>query len=70
MKDVTNRTLKCKCGNIIDRDYNSALNLLKFGESVVYNKSHQTIGKELSEYKVFKCIDFSKSKALKLQSSI
>ena len=40
MKDVTNRTLKCKCGNIIDRDYNSALNLLKFGETVVYNKSY------------------------------
>ena len=51
MKDVTNRTLKCKCGNIIDRDYNSALNLLKFGETVVYNKSYQTLGKELSEYK-------------------
>ena len=59
MKDVTNRTLKCKCGNIIDRDYNSAINLLKFGESVVYNKSHQTLGKELSEYKAFKCLDFS-----------
>ena len=70
MKDVTNRTLKCKCGNIIDRDYNSALNLLKFGESVVYNKSHQTLGKELSEYKAFKCLDFSRSKALKLQSEI
>jgi putative transposase len=39
MKDVTNRTLKCKCGNIIDRDYNSAINILKFGESVVYNKT-------------------------------
>ena len=61
MKDVTNRTLKCKCGNIIDRDYNSAINLLKFGESVVYNKSHQTLGKELSEYKAFKCLDFSRS---------
>ena len=70
MKDVTNRTLTCKCGNIIDRDYNSALNLLKFGESVVYNKSHQTLGKELSEYKAFKCLDFSRSKALKLQSEI
>ena len=70
MKDVTNRTLKCKCGNIIDRDYNSAINLLKFGESVVYNKSHQTLGKELSEYKAFKCLDFSRSKALKLQSNI
>ena len=58
MKDVTNRTLKCKCGNIIDRDYNSALNILKFGEAVVYNKSHQTLGKDLSEYKAFKLQDF------------
>ena len=58
MKDVTNRTLECKCGNIIDRDYNSAINLLKFGESVVYNKSHQTLGKGLSEYKAFRCLDF------------
>ena len=64
MKDITNRALKCKCGNIIDRDYNSAINLLKFGESVVYNKSHQTLGKELSEYKAFKCLDFSRSKYL------
>ena len=55
MKDVTKRTLECKCGNIIDRDYNSALNLLKFGETVVYNKSYQTLGKGLSEYKAFKC---------------
>ena len=55
MKDVTNRTLGCKCGNIIDRDYNSAINLLKFGETVVNNKSHQTLGKGLSEYKAFKC---------------
>ena len=70
MKDVTNRTLKCKCGNIIDRDYNSAINLLKFGESVVYSESHQTLGKELSEYKAFKCLDFSRSKALKLELSI
>ena len=70
MKDVTNRTLKCKCGNIIDRDCNSAINLLKFGESVVYNKSHQTLGKELSEYKAFKCLDFSRSKTFKLELSI
>ena len=70
MKDVTNRTLKCKCGNIIDRDYNSAINLLKFGESVVYSESHQTLGKELSEYTAFKCLDFSRSKALKLELSI
>ena len=61
MKDVTKRTLECKCGNIIDRDYNSAINLLKFGETVVYNKSYQTLGKGLSEYKAFKCLDFSRS---------
>ena len=60
MKDVTKRTLVCKCGNTIDRDYNSAINLLKFGETVVYNKSHQTLGKELSEYKAFKCLNFSR----------
>ena len=70
MKDVRTRTLKCKCGNIIDRDYNSAINLLKFGEFVVYNKSYQTLGKELSEYKAFKCLDFSRSKTLKLELSI
>ena len=64
MKDVTNRTLKCKCGNIIDRDYNSTINLLKFGETVVYNKSYQTLGKELSEYKAFKCLDFQDQKHL------
>ena len=58
MKDVTRRTLECECGNIIDRDYNSAINLLKFGETVVYNKSHQTLGKGLSEYKTFKHLDF------------
>ena len=61
MKDVTKRTLECKCGNIIDRDYNSAINLLKFGETVVYNKSHQTLGKAFSEYKAFKYLDFSRS---------
>ena len=70
MKDVTKRTLECKCGNIIDRDYNSAINLLKFGETVVYNKSYQTLGKELSEYKAFKCLDFSRSKTFKLELSI
>ena len=44
-------------GNIedIDRDYNSAINFLKFGEFVVNNKSYQTLGKGLSEYKAFKC---------------
>ena len=69
MKDVTNRTLKCKCGNTIDRDYNSALNLLKFSETVVNNKSHQTLGKELSEYKTFKCLDFQ-NQTFKLELSI
>ena len=48
MKDVTKRTLECKCGNIIDRDYNSAINLLKFDETVVYNKSYQTLGRDSS----------------------
>ena len=71
MKDVTNRTLKCKCGNIIDRDHNSAINLLKFGE-VVYSKSYQTLGKDLSEYKTFRHLDFcathkSKMSELELQ---
>ena len=44
--------------------------ILKFGKIVVYNKSHQTLGKELSEYKAFKCLDFSRSKAFKLELSI
>ena len=44
--------------------------ILKFGAYVVYNKSYQTLGKELSEYKAFKCLDFSRSKALKLQSDL
>ena len=61
MKDVTNRTLKCNCGNIIDRDYNSAINLLKAGEYYFQNK---TLGKELSEYKAFKCLDFQDQKHL------
>lgn len=67
MKNVTKRTLKCNCGNIIDRDYNSAINLLKAGEYYFQNK---TLGKELPEYKAFKCLDFSRSKALKLQLNI
>ena len=58
MKDVRTRTLECKCGNIIDRDYNSAINLLKFGEICCKQQSHQTLGKDLSEYKAFKCLDF------------
>ena len=46
----------------MDRDYNSALKRLRAGETVVYNKSHGTLGKELSEYKAFKCLDFFKIK--------
>ena len=61
MKDVTIRTLKCDCGNIINRDYNSAINILKAGQYYFQNK---TLGKELSEYKAFKCLDFSRSKHL------
>ena len=67
MKDVTNRTLKCECGNIIDRDYNSALNLLKAGEKCF---KYKTLGKELSEYKAFKCLDYrrdSQTSELELQ---
>ena len=50
-----NRTLKCKCGNIIDRDYNAALNLLKAGEEFLKRK---TLGKDLSEYKAFRLKDY------------
>ena len=32
--------------------------ILKFGEFVVYNKSYQTLGKDLSEYKAFKHLNF------------
>ena len=73
MKDVTNRTLECECGNVLDRDHNSAINILKFGEYVVYNESYQTLGKELSEYKAFKCLDFRashKSQTSELQSDL
>ena len=34
--------------------HNSAIDLLKFGENVVYNKSHRTLEKRFSEYKTFK----------------
>lgn len=73
MKDVTNRTLQCDCGNNLDRDHNSAINILKFGEFVVYNESHETLGKDLSEYKAFRCLDFCashKSQTSELQSNI
>ena len=58
MKDVTRRTLECECGNIIDRDHNSAINLLKLGEICCKQQPHQTLGKGLSEYKTFKHLDF------------
>lgn len=72
MKDVTKRTLECECGNNLDRDHNSAINLLKFGEVVVYNKSYQTLGKDLSEYKTFKHLNFCathKSQMSELESN-
>ena len=34
--------------------HNSAINLLKFGETVVYNKYRQTLEKRLSEYSMQK----------------
>lgn len=37
--------------------YRRCTYLLKFGEIVVYNKPHQTLGKELSEYKAFKYLE-------------
>jgi len=43
--------------------------LAKFGVLVVYNKSYQTLGKELSEYKAFKCLDFQ-DRTFKLELSI
>ena len=42
------------------------LYILKFGEFVVNNKFYQTLGKELSEYKAFKCLDFQ-DQTLKLE---
>ena len=66
MKDVSKRTLECECGNIIDRDYNSALNLLKFGETVVYNKLRQTLEKGLSEYKAFKHLRLVRSTKIQI----
>lgn len=48
MKDVTIRKLKCThCGFEIDRDYNSAINLKKYGERCLQRKL-QSDGKDLS----------------------
>ena len=32
---LSDRIYKCECGNIIDRDYQAALNLKKYGENVI-----------------------------------
>lgn len=34
---LSDRIYKCECGNVIDRDYQAALNLKKYGESVLLN---------------------------------
>ena len=31
MKDLTNRTMKCDCGNTMSRDQNAAINILQEG---------------------------------------
>jgi putative transposase len=33
---LSDRIYKCKCGNVIDRDYQAALNLKRYGENVLY----------------------------------
>ena len=32
---LSNRIYKCACGNVIDRDYQAALNLKRYGENVL-----------------------------------
>ena len=32
---LSDRVYKCECGNVIDRDFQAALNLRKYGENVV-----------------------------------
>lgn len=36
---LSDRTFKCECGNIVDRDYQAALNLKKYGENVLESVS-------------------------------
>ena len=36
---LSDRIYKCECGNVIDRDYQAALNLKKYGENVLKQKS-------------------------------
>ena len=34
---LSDRIYKCECGNVIDRDYQAALNLKRYGEMVLEN---------------------------------
>ena len=36
---LSDRTYKCECGNVIDRDYQAALNLKKYGENILSQQS-------------------------------
>ena len=36
---LSDRIYKCKCGNIIDRDYQASLNLKRYGEMVLEQQS-------------------------------
>lgn len=36
---LSDRVYKCECGNVIDRDYQAALNLKKYGENVLSQQS-------------------------------
>ena len=36
---LSDRIYKCVCGSVIDRDYQAALNLKRYGENVLKNKS-------------------------------
>ena len=36
---LSDRIYKCECGNVIDRDYQAALNLKKYGEMVLKQQS-------------------------------
>ena len=36
---LSDRIYKCECGNVIDRDYQAALNLKKYGENILFQQS-------------------------------
>ena len=36
---LSDRVYKCECGNVIDRDYQAALNLKRYGEMVLEQQS-------------------------------